>query len=94
MKKATIKIRIFSGIKFFFLFFFEILRSVFFFFVELGRRVAAFGYHAGFAGAALGIDVWSQQILHPKQKYPSVGFYPAEDKLISHVKDRLKDASK
>nr|CAG8550184.1 3147_t:CDS:2 [Entrophospora candida] len=37
---------------------------------EKGRRVAAFGYHAGFAGAAIGLDVWAQQILHPKQKYP------------------------
>ncbi|RHZ81060.1 hypothetical protein Glove_124g23 [Diversispora epigaea] len=59
---------------------------------EKGRRVAAFGYHAGFAGTALGIDVWSQQILNPKQKYPSVGFYPTEDKLISYIKNRLKDA--
>jgi saccharopine dehydrogenase (NAD+, L-lysine-forming) len=25
---------------------------------ERGRRVAAFGYHAGFAGSALGIDLW------------------------------------
>lgn len=32
---------------------------------ERGRRVAAFGYHAGFAGAALAIDVWAHQQLHP-----------------------------
>lgn len=25
---------------------------------ERGKRVAAFGYHAGFTGAALGLDVW------------------------------------
>src|SRR5262249_29727304 len=29
-----------------------------------GRRVAAFGYHAGFAGCAVGIDVWCHQQQH------------------------------
>ena len=28
---------------------------------DKGRRVAAFGYMAGYAGAALGVDVWCQQ---------------------------------
>ncbi|CAJ0648606.1 3438_t:CDS:2 [Entrophospora sp. SA101] len=59
---------------------------------EKGRRVAAFGYHAGFAGAAIGLDVWAQQILHPKQKYPSVNPYPNEDDLIKHIKNRLNGA--
>ena len=30
-----------------------------------GRRVAAFGYYAGFAGCAVGLDVWAHQILNP-----------------------------
>lgn len=29
---------------------------------EDGRRVAAFGYHAGFAGAALALETWAWQL--------------------------------
>ena len=32
-----------------------------------GRRVAAFGYYAGFAGCAVGLDVWAHQILFPNK---------------------------
>jgi saccharopine dehydrogenase (NAD+, L-lysine-forming) len=32
-----------------------------------GRRVAAFGYYAGFAGSAVGIDVWCHRILKDTQ---------------------------
>ena len=28
---------------------------------EKGRRVAAFGYMAGYAGSAVGVDLWCQQ---------------------------------
>ena len=28
-----------------------------------GRRVAAFGYYAGFAGAALGFKIWAEKVL-------------------------------
>ncbi|CAG8464291.1 1735_t:CDS:2 [Racocetra persica] len=59
---------------------------------ERGRRVAAFGYHAGFAGSALGLDVWAQQQIHPGQKYPSVEHFPNENDLITYVKDRLNKA--
>ncbi|CAG8655526.1 11502_t:CDS:2 [Racocetra fulgida] len=59
----------------------------------LGRRVAAFGYHAGFAGTALGFDVWAQQQIHPGQKYPSVEHFPNENDLITYIKDRLNKAS-
>lgn len=31
--------------------------------LRIGRRIAAFGYHAGFAGSALGIDLWCHQQL-------------------------------
>lgn len=30
---------------------------------ENGRRVAAFGYYAGFAGAALGLRIWAEKEL-------------------------------
>ena len=29
---------------------------------DMGRRVAAFGYHAGFAGAALALENWAWQL--------------------------------
>ncbi|CAG8547571.1 12494_t:CDS:2, partial [Acaulospora morrowiae] len=61
---------------------------------EKNRRVAAFGYHAGFSGTALGLDVWAQQRLDPKQKYPEVLPYPNENGLISHIKSRLESAIK
>ena len=31
---------------------------------ESGRRVAAFGYHAGFAGAAIALMAWAWQLTH------------------------------
>lgn len=59
---------------------------------EKGRRIAAFGYHAGFAGAALGLDVWTHQQLHPKQNFPSVEPYPDENELVNYIKNRLDGA--
>ncbi|RDW92113.1 saccharopine dehydrogenase-3 [Coleophoma crateriformis] len=53
---------------------------------SVGRRVAAFGYHAGFAGAALAIENWAWQINHKDQPFPSVSSYPNEDALIADVK--------
>lgn len=35
------------------------------FLMQNGRRVAAYGYYAGFAGAAVALDVWAHQILKP-----------------------------
>ncbi|KAK3817404.1 MAG: hypothetical protein J3Q66DRAFT_377947 [Benniella sp.] len=54
-----------------------------------GRRVAAFGYHAGFAGAAIGVDDWCQQKLHPDQPLPAYKPFPNEHKLIAYIKERL-----
>ncbi|KAJ3279610.1 Saccharopine dehydrogenase [Borealophlyctis nickersoniae] len=59
---------------------------------ERGRRVAAFGYYAGFAGAAIGIDVWAHQQLNPNEAYGSVTPFPHEDELIAYVKGRLDKA--
>ncbi|CAG8563692.1 5098_t:CDS:2, partial [Acaulospora colombiana] len=61
---------------------------------DKNRRVAAFGYHAGFSGTALGLDVWAQQQLLPEEKYPSVSPYPDESKLVNHIKERLENATK
>jgi len=31
---------------------------------DRGRRITAFGYHAGFAGAALALETWAWQLTH------------------------------
>ncbi|KAJ2904520.1 hypothetical protein MKZ38_007852 [Zalerion maritima] len=57
-----------------------------------GRRVAAFGYHAGFAGAALALENWAWQLTHPNgEPLPGVESYPNEDALIKDVKKSLSE---
>jgi len=59
-----------------------------------GRRVAAFGYHAGFAGAALALENWAWQLTHPKNEpFPSVSSYPNENDLIADVKKAIAQGS-
>ncbi|KAJ9142150.1 Saccharopine dehydrogenase [Pleurostoma richardsiae] len=57
---------------------------------DSGRRVAAFGYHAGFAGAALALETWAWQQTH-SEPFPGVSSYPNEDALIAHVKKVLAE---
>jgi saccharopine dehydrogenase (NAD+, L-lysine-forming) len=60
------------------------------FLMENGRRVAAFGYHAGFAGAALALKAWAWQLTHPaSEPFPGVSSYPNEDALIVDVKKAI-----
>ncbi|CCX31043.1 hypothetical protein FPQ18DRAFT_334430 [Pyronema domesticum] len=61
---------------------------------ESGRRVAAFGYHAGFAGAALGVEVWAHKQLNPDVEFGRVSPYPNEDALISHIKEAVAKTGK
>jgi len=57
---------------------------------DRGRRVAAFGYHAGFAGAALALETWAWQLTHPtSEPFPSVSSYPNEHELIADVKKAI-----
>ncbi|KAK4239883.1 hypothetical protein C8A03DRAFT_31987 [Achaetomium macrosporum] len=60
---------------------------------ERGRRVAAFGFHAGFAGAALALEVWAWQLNHT-EPFPGVESYPNEDALIADVKKALDEGAK
>ena len=54
---------------------------------DQGRRVAAFGFYAGFAGAAIGILDWAFKQTHSdSENLPAVSPYPNEDALVSHVK--------
>jgi len=59
-----------------------------------GRRVAAFGYHAGYAGAALALLAWSHQVSHPDTPFPGVKPYPDEDALIQEVKEEVGKAQR
>lgn len=58
-----------------------------------GRRVAAFGYHAGYAGAALAVEVWAWQITHADQPFPGVSHYDNESLLNDHVRKVMNEAS-
>lgn len=60
---------------------------------ESGRRVAAFGYHAGFAGAALAVEAWAEQINEGKALGP-VSPYPNEGELIAHIKKIIAKAGR
>ncbi|KAF2717876.1 Formate/glycerate dehydrogenase catalytic domain-like protein [Polychaeton citri CBS 116435] len=54
---------------------------------ENGRRVAAFGYHAGFAGAALALMTWAHQLAHGSNSpLAGVTSYDNEGLLIADVK--------
>ncbi|RMY29864.1 hypothetical protein D0866_08394 [Hortaea werneckii] len=58
---------------------------------ENGRRVAAFGYHAGFAGAALALMTWAWQLTHGKDEpLPGVTPYENESLLIKDVKEAVE----
>ncbi len=54
---------------------------------EDGRRVAAFGYWAGYAGAAVTLKTWAAQ--QRGQECPSVGVYPSKDALNSELLGEL-----
>ncbi|DAA78508.1 TPA_exp: Uncharacterized protein A8136_4484 [Trichophyton benhamiae CBS 112371] len=61
---------------------------------DKGRRVAAFGYHAGFAGAALAIKTWAWQLEHPDgTPLPGVdeftdgkGYYSSEEEMLEQIR--------
>lgn len=59
-----------------------------------GRRVAAFGYYAGFAGAAIALLAWAHQLAHPKTPLPSVipSDFPSQADLENTIKDELSRA--
>ncbi|EEA27229.1 Saccharopine dehydrogenase [Talaromyces marneffei ATCC 18224] len=62
---------------------------------EKGRRVAAFGYSAGYAGSALAIKTWAWQYTHGKDEpLPGETPYANEGLLISSVKEILEAGKK
>jgi saccharopine dehydrogenase (NAD+, L-lysine forming) len=58
------------------------------------RRVAAFGYSAGFSGSALALKNWAWQLTHPNEPLPSVESYPNEDALVQDIKNDLAEGQK
>lgn len=65
------------------------------FLAEKGRRVAAFGYHAGFAGAALAVQAWNHQLqTGTSDQMPGVKPYSNEDALIKKIKEDLAEGEK
>lgn len=59
---------------------------------ETGRRVAAFGYHAGYAGAALAVEAWAYQLQNPDAPtpFPSVSSYANQDLLLADVRKAVE----
>ncbi|EER24650.1 saccharopine dehydrogenase, putative [Coccidioides posadasii C735 delta SOWgp] len=69
---------------------------------DSGRRVAAFGYHAGFAGAALSLKTWAWQLEHPDgTPLPGVdeftggkGYYVNEDEMVNQIRADIERGAK
>ncbi|RMZ84138.1 hypothetical protein DV738_g538, partial [Chaetothyriales sp. CBS 135597] len=62
---------------------------------DTGRRVAAFGYHAGYAGAALAVQAWAYYLANPTATtFPGVKPFANESLLLESVRDSLKAGSK
>ncbi|KAK4994136.1 Saccharopine dehydrogenase [Elasticomyces elasticus] len=61
---------------------------------EMGRRVAAFGFHAGFAGAALAVQAWAWQLTHQGERLPGVKPYTSEDSLLSDIRHSMQEGEK
>jgi saccharopine dehydrogenase (NAD+, L-lysine forming) len=60
---------------------------------EDGRRVAAFGYYAGYAGAAVSLMAWSHQVVHPGgPPLGTVPLFPSAPALIESVKASISSA--
>lgn len=59
---------------------------------ETGRRVAAFGYHAGYAGAALAVEAWAYQLQNPDAPtpFPAVSSYANQDLLLADVRKAVE----
>ncbi|MCP5076343.1 MAG: saccharopine dehydrogenase [Rhodobacteraceae bacterium] len=59
---------------------------------ENDRRIAAFGYWAGFAGAAVGLKVWAAQQAGDLPGPASVGVYASQGTLVADLQSDLKSA--
>ncbi|MGI9413401.1 MAG: saccharopine dehydrogenase [Hyphomicrobiales bacterium] len=61
---------------------------------DTGRRVAAFGYWAGFAGAAVALKAWCGQQTGSEPVVPPLGDYDNRDVLTAEVAKELGEAAR
>ena len=60
------------------------------FLTEAGRRVSAFGYHAGYAGMAVSLLAWSAQVQNPTALLPPLSTsYNSEESLLEDIRAAL-----
>lgn len=59
---------------------------------DKGQRVAAFGFMAGFAGAAVGLLQWCHSKTNPGETLPPLLPYENEGAMISAIKEKLAAA--
>lgn len=57
-----------------------------------GKRVAAFGYHAGYAGAAIAILAWSHQLAHPDTLLPAIPSFSSQHAVVDSVTTSLSSS--
>lgn len=58
---------------------------------ENRRRIAAFGYHAGYAGAAIAIENWAWQLEHgPETPLPAKEHYNTESDLLKELSGKME----
>jgi saccharopine dehydrogenase (NAD+, L-lysine-forming) len=56
---------------------------------ENGRRIAAFGYWAGFVGAAIAVKSFLHQAVDKNEKIPALHSYPKIDELLNEIKSLM-----
>ncbi|OQE47328.1 hypothetical protein PENCOP_c001G05705 [Penicillium coprophilum] len=61
---------------------------------DSGRRVAAFGWSAGYAGSALAVKNWAWQLTHPNETLPGEVPYANQTRLVESVKESLEAGMK
>lgn len=59
---------------------------------EQGRRVAAFGYWAGYVGAAMGVLTWCGQLLEREPVMGPLQSWSSQAELMAHVRTELQQA--
>lgn len=57
-----------------------------------GKRIAAFGYHAGYAGAAIAILAWAHQLAQSETLLPAIPSFPSQSALVDTVTNSLLSA--
>lgn len=60
---------------------------------EDGRRVAAFGYWAGFVGAATAVLAWAGQALGKEPSLPALQAWPDKNALVAEVREQLRQVA-